>query len=49
MPKMVTQGVSRIWMGKPLGQHPLGRPGKRWKDDSGTGLTKFVNMGGGWN
>ena len=36
-------------MGKTLGQHPLGRPGKRWKDDSGTSLTKIVMMGGRWN
>ena len=49
MPKMVTQGICRIWMGKTLGQHPLGRPGKRWKDDSQTGLKKIVRMGGGWN
>jgi hypothetical protein len=36
-------------MGKTLGQHPLGRPGKRRKDVSGTGLTEIVKMGGGRN
>jgi len=41
--------VCRIGMGKTLGQRPLGRPGKRWKDDSRTCLTKIVRMGGGWN
>jgi hypothetical protein len=46
---MVTKGICRIWMGKMLGQHPLGRPRKRQKDNSGTGLKKIVKMGGGWN
>jgi hypothetical protein len=36
-------------MGKILGQRSLGRPGKRWKDDSGTGFTKIFRKGGGWN
>lgn len=46
---MDTQGICRLWMGKTLGRHPLGRPGKRWKDNSRTSLTKIVRKGGGWN
>jgi hypothetical protein len=46
---MDTQGICKLWMGKTLGRHPLGRPGKRWKDNSGTSLTKIVRIRGRWN
>jgi hypothetical protein len=26
-------GACRVWVGKPEGKRPLGRPGRRWKDN----------------
>jgi hypothetical protein len=27
------RGVYRVWVGKPEGKRPLGRPRRRWKDN----------------
>jgi len=43
------RGVYRVLVGKPEGMRPLGRPGRRWKDNSKMDLqeVEFGNMD--WN
>ena len=30
------RGVYRVWVGKPEGKRPLGRPRRRWEDNNGS-------------
>jgi len=40
------RGVYRVWMGKPEGKRPLGRPTPRWEDNIKMNL-KEVHWGHG--
>jgi hypothetical protein len=45
------RGVCRVLMGKPEGKRPLGRPRRRWEDNSGWIFKKWdvgVRTGLGW-
>jgi hypothetical protein len=39
------RGVYRVWVGKPKGKRPLGRPRRRWEDNIKMGLQE-VGCGG---
>jgi len=40
-------GVNRVWVGKPEGQRPLGRPRRRWEDNIKMDLQEVVCGGYG--
>jgi hypothetical protein len=39
------RGVYRVWVGKPVGKRPLGRPRRRWEDNINMDFQK-VRCGG---
>jgi len=43
-----SRGVYRVLVGKPEGKRPLGRPRRRWKDDSKMDLQELGYGGMDW-
>ena len=41
-------GVNRVWVGKPEGQRPLGRPRRRWEDNIKMDLQEVGCEGMDW-
>jgi len=42
------RGVSRVLVGKPEGNRPIGRPGRRWEDNIKMDLQEVVCRGMDW-
>jgi hypothetical protein len=42
------RGVYRVWVGKPEGKRPLGRPRSRWEDDIKMDFQKVRCGGTAW-
>ena len=43
-----SRGVYRVWVGKPEGKRPLGRPRRRWEDNIEVDLQEVVYGGMSW-
>ena len=42
------RGVHRVWVGKPEGRRPLGRPRRRWEDNIKMDLQEVGRGSGDW-
>jgi hypothetical protein len=42
------RGVYRVWVGKPEGKRPLGRPGRRWEDNIKMDVQEVGGGRGDW-
>ena len=42
------RGVHKVFVGKPEGKRPLGRPRRRWEDNIKTDLQEVVRGCGDW-
>ena len=42
------RGVHRVLVGKPEGKRPIGRPRRRWEDNSKMDLQEVGGDGGDW-
>jgi hypothetical protein len=42
------RGIYRVWVGKPEGKRPLGRPGRRWADNIKMDLQEVGCRGMDW-
>jgi len=42
------RGVYRVFVGKPEGKRPLGRPSRRWEDNIKVDLQEVACGGGVW-
>jgi len=43
------RGVHRVLVGKPEGKRPLGRPRRRWEDNTKMDLREVEEVGTGWS
>jgi hypothetical protein len=42
------RGVYRVWVGRPEGKKPLGKPGRRWEDNIKIDLREIGIDGAKW-
>jgi hypothetical protein len=45
---LMPAGFGSVWVGKPVGKRPMGRPRRRWKDNIKLDLQEVGCGGMGW-